>query len=297
MGNNNLDLWNKITATTINALQQSALKPIETKYEFIEEKNINFIVRILNNLTRKENAKKEQKKKEEIDNYNPFLPYEKKLYVDNLGASHVCILNKYNVVNNHVLVITKDFEPQENLLTLRDLEAFWMVLKEVGGLGFYNAGAVAGASQPHKHLQVIPFPLAPNSQGFPIENLVLNYRSKLKDGEVTTVDELPYLQAIAFTGNMNKSANECAKVTKELYCKMLQYLNIENDGKTSLGNYNLLVTKQWMMMIPRTKPKAESISINSLGFAGALLVKNQQQLEIIKRYKPLHILKKVGIEK
>jgi len=58
-----------------------------------------------------------------------------------------------------------------------------------------------------------------------------------------------------------------------------------------------LVTKQWMMMIPRTNPKAQSISINSLGFAGALLVKNQEQLQIIKEYKPLHILKQVGIEK
>ncbi|AFZ47206.1 ATP adenylyltransferase [Cyanobacterium stanieri PCC 7202] len=297
MGNNNLDLWSKINATTINALQEKALKPIETKYQFLEEQNINFIVRILDNIQRKENAKKKQKKKQKSTEYNPFLPYEEKLYVDDLGDSHVCILNKYNVVNNHVLIITKDFEPQENLLNINDLEAFWMVLKQVSGLGFYNAGAVAGASQPHKHLQVIPFPLAPNSQGFPMENLVLNYRSKLRDGEVVTVDELPYLQAIAFTGNMEKSAKESAKITKELYHQMLEYLSIENDGKTSRGNYNLLVTKQWMMMIPRTQPKAESISINSLGFAGALLVKNEEQLEIIKQYKPLHILKKVGIEK
>lgn len=297
MGNNNLDLWSKISATTINALQEKALKPIETKYQFLEEKNINFIVRILDNIKRKEKAKKEQKNKEKLDNYNPFLPYEEKLYVDDLGTSHVCILNKYNVVNNHVLVITKDFEPQENLLNFKDLEAFWMVLKQVSGLGFYNAGAVAGASQPHKHLQVIPFPLAPNSQGFPIENLVLNYRSKLKDLEVVTVDELPYLQAIAFINTIDKCPQECAKITEEIYHQMLEYLAIENNGKTSLGNYNLLVTKQWMMMIPRTQPKAESISINSLGFAGALLVKNQEQLEIVKQYKPLHILKKVGIAK
>ncbi|AUC61703.1 ATP adenylyltransferase Apa1 [Cyanobacterium sp. HL-69] len=297
MGDNNLDLWSKISATTIQALQEKALKPIETQYEFLKENNINFLIRILYNITRKEKAKKIQKKQQKKSNYNPFLPYEEKLYVDDLGKNHVCILNKYNVVNNHVLIITRDFEPQENLLNLADLESFWTVLQQVSGLGFYNAGPLAGASQPHKHLQVIPFPLAPNFQGFPIEKLVLNHRSKLQDFHIVTLDELPYVQAIAFHNLLGKSSLECAKITEEIYHKMLDYLTIENNGKTSLGNYNLLVTKQWMMMIPRTKPKAQSISINSLGFAGALLVKNQEQLEIIKEYKPLHILKQVGIEK
>ncbi|MBE9223565.1 phosphorylase [Cyanobacterium stanieri LEGE 03274] len=296
MGNNNLDLWSKISATTIQALEEKALKPIETQYEFLKENNIDFIIRILDNIQRKEQAKKKQKKHQKEASYNPFLPYEDKLYVDDLGDSHVCILNKYNVVNNHVLIITREFEPQENLLTLKDLESFWQVLRQVSGLGFYNAGPLAGASQPHKHLQVIPFPLAPNSQGFPIENIVLKYRSKLSDHQIITLDELPYVQAIAFHNLLGKSSLECAKIIEEIYQKMLDYLAIENDGKTSRGNYNLLVTKQWMMMIPRRQPKAQSISINSLGFAGALLVKNQEQLDIIKEYKPLHILKQVGIE-
>lgn len=62
MGNNNLDLWSKISATTINALKEKALKPIETKYEFLDEQNIKFIIRILNNVKLKENAKKKRAK-------------------------------------------------------------------------------------------------------------------------------------------------------------------------------------------------------------------------------------------
>ena len=30
------------------------------------------------------------------------------------------------------------------------------MLAEVEGLAFFNGGTVAGASQPHKHLQVVP---------------------------------------------------------------------------------------------------------------------------------------------
>jgi len=291
------NLWDKITATTINALEKKSLQPILTNYEIVKDKNLDFVVRILDSLQRKETAKKKQKKYQSLTNYNPFLPYEDDLYVADLDDTHLCILNKYNVVKNHVLIITRDFQPQENLLNLKDLESLWLVLKEVQGLGFYNAGALAGASQPHKHLQVIPFPFVPNYSSFPMDNLVLSYQDKIKEKEVVMVDKLPYQSAIAFHNTMDKSVQESAKITLELYQKMLDFLGIDQSKEKTEGNYNFLITKQWLMIIPRSKPKALSISVNSLGFAGALLVKDEEQLEIIKQYKPLHILTEVGIKK
>ncbi len=297
MSKNNNNLWDKITNTTINALDKKALKPILTNYEVIEDNSLNFVVRILDNIQLKEYAKKKQKKYQKISNYNPFLPYEDNLYVADLSNTHVCILNKYNVVNNHVLIITRDFQPQENLLNLFDLESLWLVLKQVKGLAFYNAGSIAGASQPHKHLQVIPFPFVPNYPTFPIDNLVLNYENKLKQNEIVMVDELPYQNAIAFHHSIDKSAKESAQITLDLYYQMLDFLGIDNTKEKTEGNYNFLLTKKWSMIIPRSQAKALSISINSLGFAGALLVKDQEQLDIIKEHKPLHILTEVGIKK
>ena len=49
-----------------------------------------------------------------------------------------------------------------------------------------------------------------------------------------------------------------------------------------------------MMIVRRSQPKYESISVNSLGFAGALLVKNEEQMKILIELKPLTILEQVG---
>jgi ATP adenylyltransferase len=49
-----------------------------------------------------------------------------------------------------------------------------------------------------------------------------------------------------------------------------------------------------MLLVPRKQEKFQSIGINSLGFAGALLVKNQEELQLVKDHNPLEILASVG---
>ena len=146
-------LWQKLRAQTQHGLNTGALQSIETEAEYIEDGGIRFLVRVLANLSRKEKARKQQGKTKPA---NPFLPYEQDLYVTDISQTHLCLLNKFNVVNHHFLIVTRAYEPQENWLTLADFEALGRCLGEVDGLGFFNGGKVAGASQPHKHLQVVP---------------------------------------------------------------------------------------------------------------------------------------------
>jgi ATP adenylyltransferase len=58
--------------------------------------------------------------------------------------------------------------------------------------------------------------------------------------------------------------------------------------------YNLLVTRQWLLLIPRSKKYFEGISINALGFAGVLLVKDTAQLAILQKHGPMTALQRVG---
>jgi ATP adenylyltransferase len=291
-----VNLWQKVQAQTQLALEKKALHSIPTNYQLIEQNNLHFIVRMIDNLNRKDRAKKEQKKlqKKTGKQFNPFLPYEQDLFVANLGPEHVCILNKFNVIEHHLLIITREFEPQENLISLADFTALWTVFQQLDGFGFYNAGQLAGASQPHKHLQFIPYPFAPEFKTIPIDDLVLQYRHL---DQIVTIPELPYQQAIAFFANLEgKSPLEIAETSCKIYQQLLKQLGLNNDPNQQTDNYNLLITKQWMMMIPRSKPEFKSISVNSLGFAGALLVKNDSELETLIKYKPLHILAKVGVQ-
>ena len=54
---------------------------------------------------------------------NPFLPYEEDLWVGHLSDSHTLLLNKFNVVPHHVLVVTRQFESQQDPLNSKDLAA------------------------------------------------------------------------------------------------------------------------------------------------------------------------------
>lgn len=281
-------LWTKIKQTTEHALKCGALKSIPTEFEFIEQDGVKFLVRILSNLNRKKAAKEKQDKQTAATGkeFNPFLPYEEDLFVADISDTHVCILNKFNVVDYHLLIITRAFEEQESLLTLEDFAAMWACLADFDGLVFYNGGKLAGASQRHKHLQIVPI----SSEEIPITPLLKE--AKLEDA-ITTIPGLPFLHA--FT-TLNWDEN--AEVTLEKYYALLEMIGIEAvDNNKQSGAYNLLATRKWMLIVPRSEEEFESISINSLGFAGALLVRNAEQMRLVKDFGPMDILKNVALQK
>ncbi|MCH4904265.1 phosphorylase [Cylindrospermopsis raciborskii CHAB3438] len=279
-------LWKKLQETTHHALQCGALIPISTKSEFVEQDGVIFLVRVLSNLNRKQSAQKKQDQIIKVSgtDFNPFLPYQEDLFVADISETHVCILNKFNVVNYHLLIITRAFVEQESLLTGEDLAAMWACLAEFDGLAFYNGGKVAGASQRHKHLQIIP--LAETE--IPIAPLLTT--AKLENG-ITTIPAFPFLHA--FTAF---SPDETPQDILSKYYALLDMVSITaTDDLQQSAAYNFLATRNWMLVVPRLKEDFISIPINSLGFAGSLLVKNSAQMQLVKDIGPMNILKNVAI--
>ena len=60
---------------------------------------------------------------------NPFLPHEEALFVCDLSPSHKLLLNKFNVVEHHSLVVTREFQAQTDPLNERDFDAALQVLR------------------------------------------------------------------------------------------------------------------------------------------------------------------------
>jgi ATP adenylyltransferase len=60
------------------------------------------------------------------------------------------------------------------------------------------------------------------------------------------------------------------------------------------GPYNLLVTRRWMLVVPRSREHFDSISVNALGFAGSLFVRNQRELDLVRKTRPMNVLREVG---
>jgi ATP adenylyltransferase len=65
-------------------------------------------------------------------------------------------------------------------------------------------------------------------------------------------------------------------------------------GERQSRAYNLLATREWMMIVPRRRERYEGISVNALGFAGSLFVKDDAQLEIVRRTGPRAVLAAVS---
>ncbi len=283
-------LWNQIEKRTKHALKCGALLSIPTEFEFVEHHGVRFLVRTLFNLIRKDKAKQQQKQQTTSTGkeFNPFLPYESDLFVADISPTHVGILNKYNVVDHHLLIITREFEEQESLLTLADFQAMAACLTEFDGLVFYNSGKMAGASQRHKHLQMIPLPLTPDGSQIPIAPLLKNAQF---NSPVSTISQLPFLHAFATLDTTFPEA------ILEIYHQLLTAVDLQENNQQICGAYNLIATKEWMLIVPRSQESFASISVNSLGFAGTMLARDAQQMKIIKDIGPMNILRQVGKSK
>ncbi|MBP0001391.1 MAG: phosphorylase [Cyanobacteria bacterium SID2] len=284
-------LWNRLLEQTQFALDCGALQPIPTDYEYIEQGDVRFLVRIVSNLARKAKAKKQQddRSQKARKDFNPFLPYEKNLFVTDISPTHLCLLNKFNVVEHHLLVVTRHFEHQETWLTQSDFEAMQACLQQIDGLAFYNGGTEAGASQKHKHLQLVPLPLMPDGTRLPIETEI--DRTPF-DGHVGHIPSFPFRHAIA-----PLTPDTDAETVLKTYYRLLQAVGLLDGEPTSVEQtapYNLLATREWMFVVPRSKERFDSISVNALGFAGALLVRDDVQLQRLKLHRPIDILAHVA---
>jgi sulfate adenylyltransferase (ADP) / ATP adenylyltransferase len=271
---------------TDHALKAGALLPISTQSAIVFDSGVHFLVRIVSSLGRKaaQKAMSLRSNGPEKTKPNPFLPYEEDMWVADISGSHVCLLNKFNVIDHHLLIVTREFEAQEMLLTREDFEAIGVCMAEFDALAFYNGGKEAGASQPHKHLQMIPLPMAERGPSVPVEVLFPSARLEQPIGRIP---ELPFEHSFArLKADSSRNGLMAAEDIFRLYRHMLHDVGLNPcempEHSKQTGPYNLLLTREWMFLVPRSKECFGSISINALGFAGALLVQNEQQMKMIE---------------
>jgi ATP adenylyltransferase len=202
---------------------------------------------------------------------NPFLPWDPNLELFQL-ENHTLLLNKYPVEPGHLLLISKDWQPQEGWLTFNDWQALIDVWKRQDGLWFFNSGPQAGASQPHRHLQLLP--RADGEQICPEEfsfKKVLNNHYPVRPWKIgirqMPVDTLP-----------------TAELLFKSYLAIAAELGIGNHEQNDmpLMAYNLLISREWFVTIPRRCEGLQGFSLNALGYAGYLLATSDSNLEWLR---------------
>ncbi|HLB13570.1 MAG TPA: phosphorylase [Burkholderiales bacterium] len=289
-------MWTVIVERERAALASGALRPIATEESVVEDAGVRFIVRTVSSLAQKAEAGS-LATPPTTDRGNPFLPPDPALTVGEISPTHLGVLNKHPVVAHHLLVVTKRFIPQEEALDHDDFAAVATCLGEIDGLAFYNAGREAGASQPHKHLQLVPLPLGAGPWVVPMEVL---FDSWAAAGPVLRLLRLPFSHAFALLDPLLfEDPERAAERMLELYDAAMDAIEVVEEGAANdepkrMAPYNLLVTRGWMLAVPRSRERFDSISVNALGFAGSLFVRDQAEMQRLREAGPMRVLKEVA---
>ncbi len=159
-------------------------------------------------------------------------------------------------------------------------------LAEGDALAFYNSGRIAGASQPHKHLQLIKLPM--------LQFTPLPFSPQLAELETNAPQRLaalPFRHAAVRLAPGLFSAPERAPAQLLLHYEALQQqLRIRSSGERVEDAYNLLLTREWMLMVPRRAEAWQGISVNALGYTGALLTRTEAQAEQLQQQGLMQVL-------
>jgi len=280
-------LWERLVERSAHARRCGALRSIETESHILEDGGIRFLVR---QAVAPDPKPRAQSAAASGQRSNPFLPYEEALFVGDISPTHLCLLNKFTVVDHHLLIVTREFEQQTSPLTLGDFDALWRCMEALDGLAFYNSGREAGASQAHKHIQMIPGSGEAETGRSSLDEL---FAEAARRGVGSTVARLPFVHALAPTRELARAEPRQAAIgSLELYRSLLR--QVGNAGGPAA--YNLLVTRRWMLVVPRRRESHASIEVNALGYSGALFARSPAQLATLREIGPLRVLSDVGVE-
>ncbi len=272
-----------IDRRTAAALASGALQPIRTAEATVTDGGFPFTVRWVSSLAGKDAARVEAVCRRD-PGFNPFLPPDPDLTVAALGPGHLAVLNKYPVIGRHLLIITRAFEAQTAPLTAADFAALAQVMAAHGGLGFYNGGADAGASQPHRHLQWIPSPagLGAFTTALP------------PSGPRAVRAALPWAHCfIRLDEAVWQNRATAGPALHAAFAEACATLGLPA-AANPMPPYNLLVDHGWLLLVPRSREQWRGISVNALGYAGSLFARRPEQIDELRADGPLAVLAGTG---
>ena len=134
---------------------------------------------------------------------------------------------------------------------------------------FYNCGVMSGASQQHKHIQL----------------MMVGKDSKVPLS-ISDMEEI-YGPRYFYLFPNNPRDDELLKCWHDSYAKLMSY--VESGCST-----NILFTKKWMLVVPRKQLGFYEWNPNSLIFVGYLLSRSDEETKMIKELGPLNIIKSLG---
>ena len=183
------------------------------------------------------------------------------------------------------------FEEQLLPLARSDFAALAEIMREAGGIGLYNGGTAAGASQRHKHGQWMP-----DTEGnASLRLFAAGLPGDLPEHGVARHPALPMQHCfVRVRCGEGVAVEVAADSLLEGFQRACDTLQLKPGVDGLLPPCNLLIHDGWLLMLPRSQECFEGISISAVCFGGTLYTRQREQIESIRRVGPLQALAAVG---
>ncbi|OAA50306.1 5',5'''-P-1,P-4-tetraphosphate phosphorylase 2 [Metarhizium rileyi] len=250
---------------------------------------------------------------------DPFANPPPALYIADVGPSHYLVLNKFAVVPEHFILATRDFKEQTHLLEEPDLDATLACIRafeetrdkgdESDGLfAFFNCGEHSGASQPHRHIQLLPVDrMRDGLESGPLWN-VLADREDLADTPFVVFSEpvAPAMSGAEIHGvYLRLYGQACRAVGERTGTRAEEVLAA---GPTQIS-YNMAMTRNRLVICPRLSEggvvcgrdgrDVGRVALNGTLLAGTALVKNEAEWDALRENPDalVAVLKGIGLSR
>lgn len=266
----------------------------ELKQEKVGETTFNFQITLLSSLMHRPEKGNKQN--------NPFEKPEKELTLaEKFGPDDEfkIVFNKFPVVPRHFMMITREFKSQDTPLSPSELTGVYTILKFLKKesndkwFAFYNCGPQSGASQPHKHVQFMTLPKDYTSFGEDLAGTSAPFIPNQKEEPLQNKD-LPFAHFAARLPTNEQDFQE-EDLTMYFVSLMQRSLTVLRENDADHISYNFIMSTDYMMLVPRSKGSyKDSVGINSCGYAGLFLCKNEEIKSLITEDGPLAVLEACG---
>lgn len=250
----------------------------------------------------------------------PFDPFEHPppaLRIADLGPHHFLVLNKFAVVPGHFILATAAFKRQTDVLEVDDLactlaciEAYEEEEGQEGGLfAFFNGGEHSGASQPHRHIQLLP--VARMRDGLEEEGSawdVLTDRLHTHRPPFATFSEdiRPGITGEELHAMYLRLYRQACRAVARHHGGRSETDEVPATGEARIS-YNMAMTRRTLAVSPRVAEGADiaaadgrvlgSLALNGTVLAGTALVKSELEWEALRRDEGgfVRVLRGIGV--
>ncbi|KAI0167302.1 5-p-4-tetraphosphate phosphorylase [Pestalotiopsis sp. NC0098] len=199
----------------------------------------------------------------------PFLNPDPDFVVATIGGGHILELSMHCLYRPAFILHTRDFAPQTDDLDLSDFATIHLVMADLGRtipqMAIYNCGVDAGSSQGHKHMQIFalpdPFPLFP--------------AAAVSEHDIES--DIPHVSYQHYVLRL-PAACEAAHILKS-YRRLLEAMRAKQTRSTPALAYNVILTSEWLCVIPRSHGRRGNTGANAAGMIGIVWVKDKAERE------------------